>query len=53
MSVEVALAPRNAGALNATLAALYNPRSSSYQHWLAKGQFDARFAPSQAATAAR
>ena len=52
MSIEVALAPRNQAALNSQLAAVYNPRSSEHDHWLAKGQFDARYAPSHAATAA-
>ena len=52
MSVEVALAPRNASSLTSTLKNLYSKNSSSYQHWLAKGQFDARFAPTAAARAA-
>jgi len=52
MSVEVALAPRNAAGLNQTLKALYNPHSGSYHHWLAKGQFTARYAPSAAKRAA-
>jgi subtilase family serine protease len=46
MSIEVALAPRNAAGLNKTLKALYNPHSSSYHHWLAAGKFSARYAPS-------
>jgi len=48
MSVEVALAPRNEASLNSLLAGLYTKGSHSYQHWLAKGQFDRRFAPSAA-----
>lgn len=30
------------------IQALYNPQSSLYHHWLSKGEFEARFAPSQA-----
>ena len=48
MSVEVALAPRNAAALASTLKALYTKHSGSYHQWLATGRFDARFAPTQA-----
>jgi subtilase family serine protease len=52
MAVEIALAPRNEAGLNRTLKALYSPHSSSYRHWLAKGQFTARYAPSAAERAA-
>jgi kumamolisin len=52
MSVEVVLAPRNAAALSGRLAAAYNPRSALYHHWLARGQFNAMFAPSAATRAA-
>jgi subtilase family serine protease len=52
MSIEVSLAPRNASSLNSVLKNLYNKNSSSYQKWLGKGQFDARFAPTAAAKAA-
>jgi subtilase family serine protease len=52
MSVEVALAPGNKAGLNKALKALYNPHSGSYHHWLAKGQFTARYAPSAAKRAA-
>jgi subtilase family serine protease len=52
MSIEVVLAPRSSAALARELAAVYNPRSSAYHHWLAKGQFDARYAPSAATRAA-
>jgi subtilase family serine protease len=48
MSVEVDLAPGNAGALSRELRAEYTKGSSSYHKWLAKGEFDARFAPSAA-----
>jgi subtilase family serine protease len=52
MSVEVSLAPRNARALNRMLKALYTRHSGRYHRWLAKGQFNARFAPSAATRAA-
>jgi subtilase family serine protease len=48
MSVEVALAPRDEGGLNRMLSALYTKGSTSYHRWLAKGQFDQRYAPSTA-----
>jgi subtilase family serine protease len=52
MSVEVALAPRNPAALISMLRGLYTRDSGTYHHWLANGQFDARFAPAAAARAA-
>jgi subtilase family serine protease len=52
MSIEVALAPRNAAGLNTLLRALYTKGSGQYQRWLAKGQFDARFAPTAATRSA-
>jgi subtilase family serine protease len=52
MSVEVALAPRNERGLNAELEAVYTKGSGQYDHFLAKGQFDARYAPTAAPTAA-
>lgn len=45
MSVEVALSPRNPAALRAELAGTYTKKSAEYHHWLARGRFDARFAP--------
>jgi kumamolisin len=48
MSVEVVLAPSHAAQLKSTLAGLYNPSSPNYRHWLTKGQFAARYAPSAA-----
>jgi subtilase family serine protease len=45
MSVEVSLTPRDETALNAELRALYTKGSSQYGRFLAKGQFDARYAP--------
>ncbi len=48
MSVEVVLQPGNEAGLNSLLDALYTRGSADYGHWLAAGQFDARFAPSRA-----
>jgi subtilase family serine protease len=48
MSVEVLLQSGNQAGLNSLLSALYTPGSADYGHWLAAGQFDAKFAPSQA-----
>src|SRR5580692_10180225 len=45
MSVEVALAPRNAAGLAHSLKALYTKHSGSYHKWLRTGQYDARYAP--------
>lgn len=45
MAVEVALAPRDQAGLDRELAAVYDPASDQYQHWLAKGEFDDRYAP--------
>jgi subtilase family serine protease len=51
MSVEVVLAPRNQAKLTSQLAAAYaHPKAGG--HWLAKGQFAARFAPTAKARAA-
>src|SRR5579863_1029021 len=44
MSVEVALAPRNQRGLSAELKAVYRIGSREYGKFLAKGQFDARYA---------
>ena len=52
MSIEVALAPRNEARLTALLAGLYTKGSGTYHDWLAKGQFNARFAPAAATRAA-
>ncbi len=52
MSVEVALAPRDPAGLNALLQAQYTKGGGQYQDWLARGQFDARFAPAAATRAA-
>jgi subtilase family serine protease len=51
MSVEVVLAPRHQAQLTSALAAAYaHPKAGG--HWLAKGQFAARYAPTAAARAA-
>ncbi len=52
MSVEVVLAPSNASELSALLEDLYNVDSPNYQHWLAAGEFDSRFAPDSEQAAA-
>ncbi|MGH8336702.1 MAG: protease pro-enzyme activation domain-containing protein, partial [Gammaproteobacteria bacterium] len=52
MSVEVLLAPSNEPALHDLLANLYDSQSSSYQQWLKTGEFNDRFAPSAAQSAA-
>jgi kumamolisin len=52
MSVEVVLAPSHQAQLNAELEAVYNRSSADYQHWLSKGQFAARYAPSATTRAA-
>ena len=51
MSVEVVLAPRNPAGLRRALAAAY-ARPQGPAHWLAQGQFTARYAPSAAARSA-
>jgi subtilase family serine protease len=48
MSIEIALAPRDAAGLARELQATYTSGSSSYHQWLAKGGFDARYAPTAA-----
>jgi subtilase family serine protease len=48
MSVEVVLRPADEAGLNSLLDSLYTPGSGAYGHWLAAGQFDSDFAPSQA-----
>jgi kumamolisin len=48
MVVGVSLAPRNQAALSRLSKALYTKGSGSYHHWLAKGAFDRRFAPTAA-----
>jgi subtilase family serine protease len=50
MSVEVALAPRDEAGLTAELKAVYTQGNAQYGQFLAKGQFDARYAPTTATT---
>jgi subtilase family serine protease len=52
MSVEVVLQPGNAKGLSSLLDGLYTKGSADYGHWLAAGQFDSMFAPSQATVSA-
>ncbi|HEX4203549.1 MAG TPA: S53 family peptidase [Ktedonobacteraceae bacterium] len=51
MAVSLLLHASNQAQLASTLSNLYNPSSSQYHQWLAKGEFDQLFAPapSQAA----
>jgi subtilase family serine protease len=51
MSVEVVLAPQHPAQLAGALAAAY-ARPAAGGHWLAKGQFTARYAPAAAARSA-
>ena len=46
MQVEVALAPRNARGLQNEIRHTYVKSSKTYHHWLSKGQFAKRYAPS-------
>jgi subtilase family serine protease len=48
MSVEVVLAPADDTGLSSLLTAQYTPGSAEYDDWLSAGQFDSKFAPSQA-----
>jgi subtilase family serine protease len=52
MSIELSLAPRDQAGLNKELRAAYTKGASGYQKWLAKGQFDARYAPTAATRSA-
>src|SRR3984885_7569993 len=52
MTVDVVLAPSNQPELSALVGEVYDPQSSSYQQWLAKGEVYSRFAPSTAQSAA-
>ncbi len=53
MSITVVLAPRNDAQLQSLLAGQQSAASPNYHHWLTKGQFAARFAPSAAERARR
>ncbi len=48
MSIEVVLAPSYAAELQALLGRLYSPTSAGHRHWLTRGQFARRYAPSHA-----
>jgi kumamolisin len=48
MTVDVVLRPRNESELSDLLASVYDLNSKNYQHWLGKGEFYSRFAPSNA-----
>jgi subtilase family serine protease len=50
MQIEVALAPRDESGLTSLLHGLYTRGSAIYHHWLTPARFDARFAPTAAAT---
>lgn len=53
LHVVVSVAPRNPEAMNQVLADMYNPKSSSYHHFLTPSEFASRFgATSQAYQAA-
>jgi subtilase family serine protease len=52
MSVELTLAPRDPAGLDRALRSAYTMGSSGYHRWLARGQFDARYAPTASARAA-
>ncbi|HWG01569.1 MAG TPA: S53 family peptidase [Trebonia sp.] len=52
MTVEVALAPRDQAGLQRELRGVYTAGSGQYHKFLARGQFDARYAPSAASVAA-
>ena len=48
VNFEVALPLRNADQLNELLAALHDPASPQYHHWLTPAQFASRFGPEKA-----
>jgi subtilase family serine protease len=48
MSVEVALEPRHAAAMDSELRAIYTRGDLQYHQWLRRGQFDTDYAPSGA-----
>jgi subtilase family serine protease len=52
MTVDVVLAPSNQPELSSLLANLYDSKSASYHQWLGTGEFNSRFAPSNAQIAA-
>jgi kumamolisin len=52
MPIEVALTPGHAAQLSALAKAVYTKGSGQFHHWLGKGAFDRRFAPSAAGRSA-
>ncbi|MBV9257817.1 MAG: S8/S53 family peptidase [Ktedonobacteraceae bacterium] len=46
MTVTLVLRPNNAGQLNNLLQGLYDPGNAQFHNWLARGEFNQRFAPS-------
>jgi kumamolisin len=50
MTISLVLQPNNSTNLNKLLNALYTPGNPLYHHWLATGQFNQLFAPTQAQT---
>jgi subtilase family serine protease len=48
IAVSIWLNPHNRAALDALASDLYNPKSSSYRHWLKSSDIAARFAPTAA-----
>src|SRR5271167_2500489 len=48
VTVDVALSPRDPAALDAFVQAVSTPGSPEYHHYLAPGQFAARFGPTAA-----
>src|ERR1700683_2942996 len=52
MTVDVSLAPRDEAGLNSELQATYTAKTSQYHKFLAKGQFDAKYAPASATVSA-
>jgi subtilase family serine protease len=48
MTIQVVLSPRNPAGLASALKAAYTKGSGGYHRWLAKGQFNARYAPTAA-----
>jgi kumamolisin len=48
LGVSIALRPNHEAEMDTLLANLYDPNSPQYQHWLATGEFTARFAPTAA-----
>jgi hypothetical protein len=52
VDLSFVLPPSSGSQLHSLLTNLYDPASSQYHHWLARGQFDQQFGPTPAAVAA-